>query len=121
LGQLAYLDTCLAVFLELKGRAEQVTGFGPLQLGLLEGQRLAIIGCQTRLRIERVNMGRSAGHEEEDDSFGFGGYMGWRGDNGLRLEAPFETADANDSFARRLVNPSIPKPLRNIEAFPGGK
>ena len=57
----------MAVLLELEGRLHQFAGaaFG---LDVTAGHRLAVVLLERRLRIEGVDGGQSAVHEEEDDA-----------------------------------------------------
>ena len=70
--EFADFGTALTVLLELKWRSDQVTGAArkrnDTRLG--EGQRLAAVPVENRLRIERVNVRRAAEHEQHDDALG---------------------------------------------------
>jgi len=60
------------MLLETPRRLQQVARRGRLDAGLGKGQRLAVVARQLRFVIERVNLRRSAVHEQEDDLFGTG-------------------------------------------------
>ena len=65
-----------------KRRAEEASvGLDELIIGLpeLRRPRLAVQAVEQRLGIERLQMARAAGHEEEDDGLGLGGATGRAG------------------------------------------
>ena len=74
--QFAHLDPRSPMAGEAPRRTQQVTGLGPLQARFLEGQRLAVVDGQARLRIEEIDVARPPGHVQEEDSAGLRGVMG---------------------------------------------
>ena len=62
------VHAALAVLLELEGRAHEGAGaaFG---FDLDAGQRLAVVLIEHGLRVEAVDGGQAAVHEQEDDAF----------------------------------------------------
>ena len=81
---LADLDPALAVGLELEGRAERSACL-PLGTQVAHRQGLAVVLRQLGLGVERVDLRRSAVHEQVDHPLGLGGELrqreapsGWR-------------------------------------------
>jgi hypothetical protein len=71
--ELADPGSAFAVLAKRPWRSQQLSGARELDGRLLNGKRLAISALQLWLIVERVHVGRSTVHEEEDDSLGFGG------------------------------------------------
>ncbi len=67
--QVADPRTAFAVLLKLPWAAEQIAGLCELNSRLFDRQRLAVESNQFGLVVKRVDMRRTAVHEEEDDSF----------------------------------------------------
>jgi hypothetical protein len=65
----------LAVAREAPWGSEQIPRLRSLQLGLGEGERLALHLGELGLRIEQIHVRWAAGHEEEDDALRFRGEL----------------------------------------------
>ena len=82
--QFADFDARATVWGELPLRLFEIAGeVAELALPVIDGDRVAVIGEQPRLGIERLDVRHAAGHVEKDDRAGTGGEMGLVGGEGI--------------------------------------
>ena len=121
--ELADFNAALAIFLELVRRLESRAGFA-FGAQIFHGQKFARIFSQSRLGIERINVGRAAIGKNVNDPLGFAIKVGplrhergagsniGLGAGGARSQAPEKSGQSEGAHAHATA-------LKELSAVPG--
>jgi len=112
--QFAHLDAGPAMLRELPRGGQQVASLLAFELGLLEGQGLAVVGREPGLGVKQIDMRRSPGHVQKNHPLGPGGVM--TGKNAKRMgRAP------GGNLGQRLARQQVRQGQRTKAAARGGQ